>query len=38
MCQAHAIAMAACATSLLGVIMIGVTSGVDRPYNMLNDT
>jgi hypothetical protein len=36
--QARVIATSACATSLFGVIMIGVTSGLDRPYNMLDDT
>jgi hypothetical protein len=36
--QARTVASSTCATPFFGVIMVRVTSGLDKPYNMLDDT
>jgi hypothetical protein len=36
--QARGIAKSACVTPFFGVIMFRVTSGLDKTYNMLDDT
>jgi hypothetical protein len=36
--QPRVVATSTCATLFFGVIMVRVTSGLDRTYNMLDDT